>query len=173
MANKQAKSGGGMNDYEISFESALAEARKDWRFRFWEVVHWPRHQVERVHIRLMFWLRRRREADALQADFDTWDQLSDEALLAFDRWIEDDSDQTFWRMAKKDAWVNSGSVGETNESHAGSALPCPPLRKQLVRFRIKDMGDVPLTISRWDDTLWSYTTMPTNILPGTASERIQ
>ena len=48
-------------------------------------------------------------------------QLSDEASAAFDRWIEDDSDQTFWQMSNEGAWVNSGSGGETNESGALSA----------------------------------------------------
>jgi len=48
-------------------------------------------------------------------------QLSTEASAAFARWLEDDSDQAFWQMADEDAWVDSASGGETNESHAESA----------------------------------------------------
>jgi len=66
--------------------------------------------------------RQERKADEdMAAEFAAWDRLSDKASAAFDRWLEDDDDQTFWKMAREDAWVDSASGGETNESHAGSA----------------------------------------------------
>ncbi len=66
-------------------------------------------------------MRHRRETLAFAYELAMWDQLSDEACAAFDRWLEDDDDQTFWQMAREDAWVNSASGGETNESSAESA----------------------------------------------------
>ena len=98
-----------MNDYEVSAESVHAHLRENWWFRFWEIVLWPQYQVERLWLRFAIWRRRRREAAALQADFETWDRLSDEAFVDFERSLTNCEQQ------------ESAGGGETNEGHVESA----------------------------------------------------
>jgi hypothetical protein len=42
----------------VKFDDYLNEQRKDWRYRFWEIVLWPQFAMGDVILRVRLWLTR-------------------------------------------------------------------------------------------------------------------